>query len=181
MSNQIKGYAYAHVSTPTDIIVQNNWQGSMSSFKTPTVIKYKDETYTTVDSWGYPAWVEKPRRKPSSTPSKPIVELFKLHLLGESLEEKDRPFLPDGLDFRNVIRDYLKKLCESLKESLETTWLNLDFYKKVLIVLTVRDQNLPMISSLKKKSFNFFLLSRFRQNLTITRSIHYAIAPLMQV
>jgi len=59
------------------------------------------------------------------------------------LEEKDRPFLPNGLDFRNVIRDYLKKLCESLKENLETTWPNLDFYEKILIVLTVRDQIYP--------------------------------------
>ncbi len=155
----------------------------MGYLKTPTVIKYKDESYTTIDSWGYPALIERPKRRTtSSTSSKLIIELFKLHLL---LEEMDRPFLPNGLDFRNVIRDYLKKLYESIKESLNI-WSHLDLHKNILIVLPVRIKFLSMISSNKReKVFDFFFLkkklSRFRQNLTTMRSIHYAIVPLKQV
>ncbi len=126
------------------ITVQNNWKEYEGRLKTPTVIKYKDETYTSVESWGFPALAEKPKKKrlmssfPSSkTSSSKPIELFKLHLL-DSLEEK--PFLPSGLDFRKVIKDYMKKLCETIIESLDNHWLNLDLHSNILIVLTVRDR-----------------------------------------
>ena len=63
--------------------------------------------------------------------------MFKLHLL-ESSKEDEKPFLPDGLDYRNVITDYLKQLGDHIKEDLYRHW-KVDFYKNVLIVLTVRN------------------------------------------
>ncbi|CAB5380776.1 unnamed protein product [Rhizophagus irregularis] len=44
-----------------------------------------------------------------------------------------------GASFKTptVIKDYLKKLGDHIKESLERHWRNVDFYKHVLIVLTV--------------------------------------------
>ncbi len=143
------------METPNDINeirFPDNLPGSISAFKTPTIIGYKDETCTSIESWGYHL-MEKPRRKIVPSPPKPIIELFKLYLLRE-LEEKHRPILPNGLDFRNVIRDYLKKLCEDLEDILKTTWIYLDLFKNTLIVLTVRIKYcISMISSIKKKRF----------------------------
>jgi len=76
--------------------------------KTATVIKY-DDSYETVISWGLSALAKKPikkRRGVIQTSSKPI-EWFKLHLSGSESEE--RLFLPDGLDYKKVIKDYLEK------------------------------------------------------------------------
>jgi hypothetical protein len=102
-------------------------------YKTPTVIKY-DENYSTVKSWGFPALAEKPsNKKKNSDKSKPI-ELFKLHLIKEL---NDKPFLPEGLDFKKVITDYLKKLAEMVKNSCISHWISLDFYRQVSIILTV--------------------------------------------
>ncbi|RGB33504.1 hypothetical protein C1646_704289, partial [Rhizophagus diaphanus] len=128
------GYAYAHKENPKNITVQSEWETTGASFKTPTVIKYEDDSYTKISSWGFPALAEKPvKKKKTKTSSKPI-ELFKLHLV-KSLVKK--PFLPKDLNYKNVIRDYLKKLSDHIKESLDRHWRNLDFYKHVLIVLTV--------------------------------------------
>jgi hypothetical protein len=133
-----KGYAYAHKENPKNITVQSEWELNGASFKTPTVIKYEDgSSYTKVKSWGFPALAEKPEKKKKkiSSKSKPI-ELFKLHLV-ESLKEK--PFLPKDLNFKNVIRDYLKKIGDHVKGSIDRHWKKtVDFYKNVLIVLTVR-------------------------------------------
>lgn len=63
--------------------------------------------------------------------------MFKLHSL-ESLKEKEKPFLPDGLDFKNIVKDFMKELGDDIKENLTRHWQNLDFHNNVLIVLTVR-------------------------------------------
>ncbi|PKC65699.1 hypothetical protein RhiirA1_536136 [Rhizophagus irregularis] len=141
------GYAYAHKSLPEEIIFRNDWEKFGGRFKTPTVIEYKDDSYTTIKSWGYLALIEKPKKKKKSSSSesdgssdtkrtfKPI-ELFKLHSL-ESLKEKEKPFLPDGLDFKNIVKDFMKELGDDIKENLIRHWQNLDFHNNVLIVLTV--------------------------------------------
>ncbi|GES97262.1 hypothetical protein GLOIN_2v1783294 [Rhizophagus clarus] len=136
------GYAYAHKSKPDEIIVQDGWKDYESHFKTPTVVKYNDN-YSDVKLWGYSALAEKPKQKKrlfssskipksSSTP----IELFKLHLL-KSIKESEKPILPRKLNYKIVIRDFMKKLGNDVKESLKKRWLNLDFERNVLYILTV--------------------------------------------
>ncbi|RIA87542.1 hypothetical protein C1645_827651 [Glomus cerebriforme] len=127
------GYAYVNKSNPNEITVENKWEG-FKGCKTPTIVKYQD-AYSTVKSWGFSALPEKPkkRRNTNDDQSKPI-ELFKLFLF-KGLTE--RPYLPDELDYKKVITDYLKKLGEKIKISVNTHWPGLDFYNKVLIVLTI--------------------------------------------
>ncbi|RIA91788.1 hypothetical protein C1645_766525 [Glomus cerebriforme] len=127
------GFAFAHKSNPDDVIVQDYWKRHEGWFKTPTVIKY-DDTYTNVISWGLTALAQKPRGRFFQPSSKPI-ELFKLHLLGDALEKK--PFLPDKLDYKDVIKDYLEKLGDDIKKRINIHWNNVDFNKQVIIVLTV--------------------------------------------
>ncbi|GBC02581.1 hypothetical protein RclHR1_00470011 [Rhizophagus clarus] len=127
------GYAFAHKEIPQNIIVQSDW-GVINSFKVPTVIQYEDDSYTKVKSWGFPALAEKPTSQNKAKNSSKPIELFKLHLV-ESLKEK--PFLPKGLNFKDVIRDFMKELGDHIEESLNRHWKSIDFYKNVLIVLTV--------------------------------------------
>ncbi|GES97236.1 hypothetical protein GLOIN_2v1678685 [Rhizophagus clarus] len=124
------GYAYAHKSNPKEITVEKNW-GSSLDFKTPTIIKYEDESYSTIKSWGFDALPERPSRRRRNVDKSRPVELFKLFLLGE------KPFFPDKLDYRKVISDYLKELGEMIKKKVDGHWQNLDFYSKVLIVLMI--------------------------------------------
>ena len=46
------------------------------------------------------------------------------------------PVLPDKLDYKKAIADYLKELAKMIKEKVEMHW-KVDFYSQVLIVLTV--------------------------------------------
>ncbi|CAG8504961.1 9394_t:CDS:2 [Funneliformis mosseae] len=127
------GYAYAHKSSPNEISAEDKWSG-FPDYKTPTVIKYEDESYTNVKSWGFKAFADRPKKKKNADQSIPI-ELFKLFLFKNSSMEK--PYLPENLDYKNVITDYLKELCKMVKESVNSHWHNLEFYTKVLIVLTI--------------------------------------------
>ncbi|CAB4491861.1 unnamed protein product [Rhizophagus irregularis] len=122
------GYAYANKSNPGEITVENKWDG-FKSYKTPTIIKY-DESYSSIISWGFSALPEKPKKRRNVNQSKPI-ELFKLFLF------KEKSFLPDNLNYKKVISDYLNKLSEMIKGRVSTHWPSLDFYNQVLIVLTV--------------------------------------------
>ena len=64
--------------------------------------------------------------------AKPI-DLFKLFLLKEpSMELPEMP-----IDYKIVIKDYLKQLGEMIKGKINNHWQSLDFYSQVLIVLTV--------------------------------------------
>ena len=93
--------------------MQDYWKAHEGWFKTPTVIKY-DESYETVTSWGLSALVDKPREKSFKISSEPI-KLFKLHLLGGD----EKPFLPDKLDYRKVIKDYLENLGKDVKKRID--------------------------------------------------------------
>ncbi|CAB5380780.1 unnamed protein product [Rhizophagus irregularis] len=137
------GYAYAHKEEPDEIIVQDSWKEYEARFKTPTVIKYNDN-YSVIKLWGYPALTERSKIKkarlfsssklPKST-SIPI-ELFKLHLL-KSIKESEKPILPRKLNYKNVIRDFMKQLGDDVKTNLKKAWQNLDLEKNVLYILTV--------------------------------------------
>ncbi|CAG8440520.1 uncharacterized protein OCT59_009835 [Rhizophagus irregularis] len=122
------GYAYANKSNPGEITVENRWDGFIG-YKTPTIIKY-DESYSSIISWGFSALPERPRRRGNDNQTKPI-ELFKLFLF------KEKSFLPDNLDYKRVISDYLRKLGEMIKGKVNNIWSSLNFYSQVLIVLTV--------------------------------------------
>ncbi|CAB4375358.1 actin-like ATPase domain-containing protein [Rhizophagus irregularis] len=124
------GYAYAHKSNPKEITVESKWGGTLD-FKTPTIIKYEDESYSTINSWGFDAFPEKPSRRRKNVDKSRPVELFKLFLLNE------KPPFPDTLDYRKAISDYLRKLGEMIKEKVDVHWHGLDFYNKVLIVLMI--------------------------------------------
>jgi len=97
------------------------------------VIKY-DESLN-LQSWGSPALAERPNKKKKSSNIKP-VERFKLHL-GKMEGNKSPPYLPKGLDHKKAITDYLREMGEVLKETLKIRWQKLEFYKQVLIVMTV--------------------------------------------
>ncbi|CAI2175026.1 5911_t:CDS:2, partial [Funneliformis geosporum] len=126
------GYAYAHKSNPKEISAEDKWSG-FTDYKTPTIIKYEDESYTNVKSWGFKAFADRPKKKKNADKSIPI-ELFKLFLFKDSTEKS---YLPKNLDYKKVITDYLKELCKMIKERVDSHWQNLDFYSKVLIVLTI--------------------------------------------
>lgn len=44
---------------------------------------------------------------------------------------------PLPVDYKKVITDYLKQLSKMIRENVNNTWVDLDFYSQVLIVLTV--------------------------------------------
>ncbi|CAB4375389.1 unnamed protein product [Rhizophagus irregularis] len=160
------GYAYAHKSNPNEIIVQENWEGLEGHYKTPTVIKY-DEKYKGVKSWGFPALAEKPSNKKKNSDSSKPIELFKLHLIKEL---NDKPFLPEGLEYKKVITDYLGKLAEMVKISCVSEWQNLDFYRQVLTILTVPAEfDDDAISTMRECAFNARLTKdKFSRNLKFT-------------
>ncbi|CAB5331083.1 unnamed protein product [Rhizophagus irregularis] len=127
------GFAFAHKSNPNEIIVQDYWRRHEGWFKTPTVIKY-DDSYTNVISWGLSALATRPRGRSWRPSSKPI-ELFKLHLLENGLSETAT--LPDALNYKDVIKDYLRELGKDIKRRVRGHWCRIDFDSQVIIVITV--------------------------------------------
>ncbi|RGB33721.1 hypothetical protein C1646_761422 [Rhizophagus diaphanus] len=168
------GDAYAHKSKPDKIIVQVSWKYDQDSwkeyysFKTPTVVKYKDN-YSQIESWGYPALTEKPKSsrlpKSSSTP----IELFKLHLL-KSIKESEKPILPINLNYKKVIRDFMEKLGDDIKTILKKSWQNW-ILKKILILLIPKvptEFDDEAIAIFRKCIFNAGLLNyKDRNNIRI--------------
>ncbi|RIA94158.1 hypothetical protein C1645_583238 [Glomus cerebriforme] len=112
------GFAYAHKKIQ-NIIVHSEWQEYYGRFKTPTVLLYDDE-YKNVQSWGFSALKENIYKKP--------VELFKCGKVSE------KSSLPNGLNYKKVITDYLHEIGKVVKQTMNDS---IDFYNQVLIVLTV--------------------------------------------
>lgn len=75
-------------------------------FKTNTVLQYK-EGFEEVELWGNPALCKKPNTKGKDNETRPI-ELFKLYL-GNCLD-KYKPVLPEPLNYKKVITDYLHEI-----------------------------------------------------------------------
>ncbi|CAB5380814.1 unnamed protein product [Rhizophagus irregularis] len=126
------GYAYAHnpSSSLEEITVENKWDG-FTGYKTPTIIRYQDD-YSTVKSWGFSALPSRPKKKTNDNSK--LIELFKLFLFKDLME---KPSLPDKLDYKKVITDYLSELGKMIKDKLHTFMQRLDFYSQVLIVITI--------------------------------------------
>jgi hypothetical protein len=84
---------------------------------------------------------EKPNKKKKKKNKKKqpintkLAERFKLHLC--KMKDKDKIYLPQDLDYKNAIRDYLTKMCEVMKETFKNPVQEIDFYKQVLIIMTV--------------------------------------------
>ena len=102
------------------------------SFKTPTVLRY-DENFNVI-SWGIPALADRTVRRTKNTKESKPVELFKLHLGDTEI----KPYLPEGLDYKKAITDYLHEIGELMKTKLLSIYKFLNFFDQVIIILTVR-------------------------------------------
>ncbi|KAF0553314.1 actin-like ATPase domain-containing protein [Gigaspora margarita] len=126
------GFAYCHTKTK-EIITNESWPGSKGQLKTPTVIKYTDNNYDTVKSWGYLALAQKPRKRKDDVVDTRPIEHFKLRL--GDLPENLKPKLP--VSERRIITDYFQEIGNLMKETVERAWPSVDFLNQVLLVLTV--------------------------------------------
>jgi hypothetical protein len=48
-----------------------------------------------------------------------------------------KPYLPEDLDYEQVITEYLKEIGKLIEETLEHYWSNLVFFDNVLIIMPV--------------------------------------------
>jgi hypothetical protein len=131
----MQGFAYAHKSNPKEIYVHHEWQEFTGcvNLKTPTVMTYKEDNgLFNLKSWGYPAIIERPNRRNKFTNIK-FIERFKLHL--SNMENK--PYLPEGFDYKIAIIDYLREIGKVMKDTLKIRWRDINFYEQVLIIMTV--------------------------------------------
>jgi hypothetical protein len=106
--------------------------------KVPTILLY-DDKYKNVQSWGFKALDEFQSRKVERTHGNgksegKLVELYEI-LLGKMENEPPLPC-------EKAITDYLHKLGKAVKEEIFRHWESIDFYKNVLIVLTVNNFNI---------------------------------------
>ncbi|PKC14288.1 hypothetical protein RhiirA5_350526 [Rhizophagus irregularis] len=138
------GFAYAYKSTPSKIFIHKKWQNYIGYFKTPTVLKYNG-SFNAMD-WGYSALAEQPEKQNNKKKKKNkkkqsitthIAERFKLHLCKMENKDKDKIYLPKGLNFKTAITDYLRKMGEVMKETLNDSGTEVDFFKQVLLIMTV--------------------------------------------
>jgi hypothetical protein len=109
--------------------VNDRWQEYIQQ-KTPTALKY-DESFNLI-SWGCPALSQRPSKKMKSFDIKP-VENFLLCLSKTNY----KPYLPEGLDYKKAIIDYLREMGKLIKKTLIRYWADIDFFKNVLIVMPV--------------------------------------------
>ncbi|CAI2174905.1 19562_t:CDS:2, partial [Funneliformis geosporum] len=123
-------FAYAHKKAPREIYPYTDWPEFSGRFKTPTALLY-DEGFKNLKAWGFPALAERPTRRNKNSTSKP-VERFTLHL--GSMENKSP--LPNGLDYKKAITDYLRELSKIIKQTIANIW-ELDFFTHVVLVLTI--------------------------------------------
>ncbi|PKK64597.1 actin-like ATPase domain-containing protein [Rhizophagus irregularis] len=138
------GFAYATKSNPSNIYVHEKWQEySGRDYKTPTVLKY-DDSFNVI-SWGYSAMASsssssKNNKKNKKNKNKEqacdfkLAERFKLKLRPN--KKTDKIYLPEGLDYKKAIIDYLTKIREVMQNLLEKS-RKIDFFKQVLIIMTV--------------------------------------------
>ncbi|CAB4459623.1 unnamed protein product [Rhizophagus irregularis] len=128
-------FAYAHLCSLNDIVVNDYWPECIGCVKIPTVLKYDESS--NLMSWGHSALSQSQRsyRKKTSFDIKSVklVENFLLYL--SKMENK--PYLPEGLDYKTAITDYLREMSNFVKDTLRTRWSDIDFYKNVLIILQV--------------------------------------------
>ncbi|RIA95888.1 hypothetical protein C1645_816032 [Glomus cerebriforme] len=162
------GFSYCHVSNPKEICTNDQWLGEVGNMKANTVLQYDDE-YNNVKSWGFPALATKPpkpNRRNKNQVNKPVskpVELFKLHL--GDLNYSNRPVLPDGLNFRKAITDYLREIGKLIKETVAIRWPNINFFEQVLLILTVSAEWPPIsINIMRECVYNAGLITEQHSN-----------------
>ena len=109
-------FAYSHkASSLSEIVTNDVWpqQERRGIFKTNTVLLYNSQTWDVV-GWGSGAITrqeKKKKKKLDQTDSNPptlSVSLFKLHF--GNVREQDKPILPQGLDYRQCVTDYLAEM-----------------------------------------------------------------------
>ncbi|CAG8728730.1 1867_t:CDS:2, partial [Racocetra persica] len=122
------GFAYTH-KISQEIETNTQWPGKEGSFKTDTVLLYNSDC-TEVLNWGAPALVHLGSSLP---PQHHTIERFKLFLDDNA---SDKPYLPPNLDYRKAISDYLNKMKEVIKETLDKRWPGLKL-SQVQFVLCV--------------------------------------------
>jgi hypothetical protein len=127
--NDIQGFAYAYKSNKDRIYVHDDWQEHSGYLKIPTVLKY-DESNNLV-AWGYTALArERPNiKKKKKKEHTKTVKNFILHLC----KTEEKPYLPNGLDYKTAIVDYLQEIGKVMKKALKT----INFFDNVLIIMTV--------------------------------------------
>ncbi|RIA95891.1 hypothetical protein C1645_816035, partial [Glomus cerebriforme] len=78
-----------------------------------------------------------------------------------NLPSSVRPWLPNGLNYKTAITDYLRKIGELIKETLERRWPNIDLLEQVLFVLTVpAEWSSNSINIMRECVFNAGLIGR---------------------
>ncbi|CAG8435959.1 8611_t:CDS:2 [Ambispora gerdemannii] len=122
------GFAFSHRVKP-DIQVNTNFPGQVVQ-KTNTVLQY-DNTWQ-VEAWGYPALAKEPRRRRKVVEEKRPVELFKLYLANI----KKKPELPEGLDYKKTITDYLHQMQILIMETINRRWPKLSL-SEIRFVFTI--------------------------------------------
>ncbi|CAG8499180.1 23893_t:CDS:2 [Dentiscutata erythropus] len=101
------GFAYAHRQNP-ELITNDTWPDVSGPIKTNTVILY-DANFKKVKAWGLPALAPRSGKRQTYFDYRP-VERFKLFL--GNLPDSEKPKLPENLDYKKVIADYLKEIEE---------------------------------------------------------------------
>ncbi|RHZ44938.1 hypothetical protein Glove_707g31 [Diversispora epigaea] len=123
-------YAYAHKENKNDIFVNSDWKSFYGRSKTPTTLLYNE--HLKLLEWGFSTLSGRQKKARGLH----WIELFKLCLM----KSAQKPTLPLRLDFETAISDYLHKLGDSIKQTLESKWPGLKFFSQVLLVLTVWEQ-----------------------------------------
>ncbi|RIA89188.1 hypothetical protein C1645_825213 [Glomus cerebriforme] len=135
-------FAYSHKSN-SEIVTNDIWpqQEQHGVFKTNTFLLYNSQNWNVV-GWGSGAITRQEKKKKKKSNSNSIndpptlsVSLFKLHL--GNVGEQDKPILPQGLDYRQCVIDYLAEMTKLIKTTIATRWPGINFHRNVLIVLTV--------------------------------------------
>ncbi|CAG8575605.1 1747_t:CDS:2 [Ambispora leptoticha] len=122
------GFAYSHCINP-ETQVNTSFPGQVVQ-KTNTVLQYDDKLQ--VEAWGYPALAKEPKRKRRIEEEKRPIELFKLHLA----DLKKKPELPDGLNYKKAITDYLRQMQILIMETVNRRWPGLSL-SEIRFVFTI--------------------------------------------
>ncbi|CAG8770373.1 12805_t:CDS:2, partial [Acaulospora morrowiae] len=127
----------AIVKLPVNIHGPNNTRTLFP--KVHTVLQY-DESWNVV-AWGESALAREidfwdDNEECADKVATTTLEYFKLHLAGS---EEEKPYLPEGFDYRKAIKDFLKKMMELVKETLTKRWQELEM-SQVRFVFTIPAQ-----------------------------------------
>ncbi|CAB4489005.1 unnamed protein product [Rhizophagus irregularis] len=108
------GFSYYHCEDKDVgcIKVNHEWPENtgLGILKTNTVLQYKDG-FEEVELWGHPALC--------------------------NCLDKHKPVLPEPLNYKKVITDYLHEIGKLIKETVKSYWIHIKFMENVLLIATV--------------------------------------------